>query len=97
MGSNVGEVGEWSECEDIRVLGDDGQIIYTGPKWLRCAGPACGEIVTHGMFEKHDGRCGSCGWRRVTPATRLKPQEIEALRRGEYPLVEWEKRLIHDI
>ena len=95
MGDKEVTASHWYDCEDIRVLDDEGDIIYVGPKWLRCAGPGCGNLVTHGGFEQTEGKCPECGWRRVVPAGKLKPKEKTALKKGRYPLVEWEQRLIN--
>ena len=88
---------DWTDCnEDIRALDDNGNVIYSGPKWIRCAHIDCGELLTHGMIEKHQRGC-VCNGRRVVAVRRLKPEEIEGLQSGKYPLTQWEHDLIHGI
>lgn len=81
----------WAVCEDIRVLTDDGAVLYAGPKYLRCKRAECASLVTHGMT--HAGGC-FCGNRRLGVALRLTAQERALVKRGYYPLCDWEVVLI---
>ena len=83
---------DWKECEDIRVLDDDGHVIYSGPRWMRCARAECGGLVTHGMIR--NGGC-PCGRMRVVAAWKLSATEKAMLKRGHYPLLDWEYKAIH--
>ncbi len=82
----------WRDCEDIRVLDDDGSVLYAGPRWMRCTRIECNALVTHGQIQK--GGC-VCGQRRVTGAYRLTATEQVMLKRGHYPLLDWEHLAIH--
>lgn len=82
----------WADCEDITVLDDDGQVIYNGPKYLRCKRDECKELVTHGLIHEH-GACW-CGNRRLGVALRLTQAERALVKRGFYPLCAWERELI---
>lgn len=81
----------WSKCEDVRVLDDDGAVIYSGPKYLRCKRSECNGLTTHAMA--HQGGCW-CGNRRLGVALRLTTEERSLLKRGYYPLCAWELELI---
>ena len=86
----------WYDCVDIVVKDDDGEIIYDGPKFLRCAYPSdCGSIVTHGWLDQNDGHC-YCGGRKFRAALMLKPEEQRALMMGKHPLNEWETKMVGD-
>ena len=84
----------WTDCEDLRVLNDHGDVIYNGPKYFRCRQTDCHELVTHWIVEQ--GGC-VCGSRRLEPAYRLRPDEEERLRTGYYPLVSWEVEAIQPV
>lgn len=84
--------GDWEDLRDLRVLDDNGTLLYAGPAYLRCARPECTELVTHGMIEAY-GSCW-CGNRRLTVALRLRAGEKARLRSGYYDLVAWEQALI---
>lgn len=75
--------------QDIKVVDDDGTLLYEGPPFVRCEQYGCRKLVTQGQIEK-DGAC-LCGGRKLAPAMALLPQEIEDLYAGLYPLVEWEQ------
>jgi hypothetical protein len=78
-------------CGVIRVLDGDTKI-YEGPSFFRCELKECRKLVTSGYIEQH-GTC-YCGARRLRDAVLLTPEEEEALRRGDYPLVEWEREFV---
>lgn len=80
------------DCEDIKVLADDGTVIFSGPKHLRCKREECRLLVTKGMIKAYGG-CW-CGNRRLIPAMRLTKVEAERLQQGYYPLATWEAALI---
>jgi|GEM_PF-3833780 len=77
----------WDVCEDIKVFDDEGKLIYTGPRYMRCGRPECLQLVTHGQIAL--GSC-VCGNRRLRPALMLSEQERLGLRRGAYVLCPWE-------
>lgn len=83
----------WQDCDDIRVLDDDGQVVYAGPRWVRCARAECNSLVTHGQIQQAGGCI--CGMRRVVPAWKLTSTEKAGLKRGYYPLLNWEHEAIH--
>jgi hypothetical protein len=78
----------WFDCVDVEIHDDDGQLVYSGPKFLRCMADECGQLVTHGMLAEY-GSC-SCGFRRVRPATVITRDEKSGLLNGKYLLNEWE-------
>ena len=97
MGSQDHEAPEdtplsWKDCEDIRVLDDAGNVLYAGPRWMRCTRMECGGLVTHGMVR--NGGC-PCGQRRVVGAYKLSSTEQWKLKRGHYALLPWEYEAIH--
>jgi hypothetical protein len=75
-------------CGRIEVKDAGGLVIYRGPSFVRCVQFSCRKMVTNGYIERH-GHC-YCGGRRFQDAVGLLPTEIEGLRRGDYPLNEWE-------
>jgi hypothetical protein len=79
-------------CEDVRVLTDDGALIYSGPKYHRCLRPECLLLVTKGMI-KASGGCW-CGNRRLGVALKVTTREAVRLKQGYYPLATWEAELI---
>ena len=81
----------WTDCEDIRVI-DKGEVVYAGPRWLRCTRMECGGLVTHGRIR--NGGC-PCGQRRVVGAYKLSTTEQWKLKRGHYALLPWEYEAIH--
>lgn len=81
----------WADCEDLVVRDDEGVVLYSGPKYLRCKRAECSELVTHGMA--HAGGCW-CGNRRLGVALKLTTTEKALLKRGYYPLCAWEQALI---
>lgn len=83
---------DWTVCEDIRVIADDGTVVFSGPKYLRCKRTECNLLVTKGMV-KASGGCW-CGNRRLGVALRLTKREAEQLKQGYYPLAIWEAALI---
>lgn len=78
----------WDECADVRVIADDGEVLYNGPRYMRCTRPECLLLVTHGMIEQ--GGCW-CGNRRLAVSLRLTVVERERLKAGYYPLNFWER------
>ena len=63
------------ECGDVIVRNDDGQIIFSGPRFLRCGYAECNSLVTHGMIQEHGGCV--CGGKRVRQAVKVTPDEEE--------------------
>lgn len=90
--ANAKGIGHWSECCNIRVIDDTGQVVYNAPKWLRCQGWGCRRIVTRAQIRT--GSC-TCGNRRLGPAHQLTEAEIEGLANGEYPLESWEAEMVY--
>ncbi len=84
----------WSDCEDIEVYSDEQQLLYAGPRYLRCTRSECHELVTQGMVQK--GGCW-CGNRRLYVAFRLTTTEKAMLKRGYYPLLIWEASQIQPV
>ena len=85
----------WYDCVDIEVIDDDGNIIYDGPKFIRCTYVAdCGFVVTQGYLQEHG--CCYCGGRKFAPARVIKPEERERLLSDETPKTEWEAMMIGD-
>lgn len=85
----------WYDCVDIKVI-DDGNVLYEGPKFLRCVYGECGRIATQGKLEESgQGRCW-CGGRRFRGALLLTEDEKTGLMRGKYPLNVWETIMIGD-
>ena len=83
----------WTECDDLEVT-DDGRLLYAGPRYLRCTRAECHHLVTHGMIAL--GGCW-CGNRRLGVAFRLTTEEKNLLKRGYYPLMDWEAAQIQPI
>lgn len=83
----------WYDCIDIRVTDDDGQVLYDGPKFLRCQYTECAEIATQGWLEEHDGHC-YCGGRKFRPALLLTTEEKRAFMNGKYSLNAWETMMV---
>ena len=83
---------QWDEVGDIRVLDDDGQVLYAGPQYLRCLRQECTLVVTHGMIQRYGG-CW-CGNRRVAVGLRLRQAEKARLKAGYYDLAPWEVELV---
>lgn len=77
----------WTDCEDLEVYSNTGQMLFAGPRYFRCTRIECHQLVTHGMVAQ--GGCW-CGNRRLGVALRLTVEEKALLKRGYYPLVEWE-------
>lgn len=77
----------WTDCEDLEIYDDHGQLIWAGPRYLRCTRAECVHLVTHGMVRT--GGCW-CGNRRLGVALRLKKDERDKLQQGYYPLCQWE-------
>ena len=90
---NTGPV-RWTECDDLEVYGDDGRLLFAGPRYLRCTRAECHHLVTHGMIAQ--GGCW-CGNRRLGVALRLTTTEKNLLKRGYYPLQDWEQAQIQPI
>lgn len=84
----------WNECDDLEVRNEWAQIIWAGPRYLRCTRMECHSLVTHGMIAQ--GGCW-CGNRRLTVALRLTTEEKAMLKRGYYPLVPWEVEQIRPV
>ena len=85
---------QWGQCEDIIVRDNDGDVIYNGPKYLRCSRQQCNIIVTQAMVRS--GGCW-CGNRRLIPAIRLTAAERMQVKSGYFPLSAWEVELIQPI
>lgn len=83
---------DWWECGDIKVYGDAGEVLYSGPKFVRCEEWGCKEIVTDGQIKAH-GAC-KCGNRRFRTCTKLTAREKRRFLEGKYLLSEWEHKLI---
>ena len=79
-------------CGDIVVKDDDGEQIYHGPSFIRCVQHTCRKMVTNGYLERH-GQC-YCGGRKFQDAVGLTEEEIEGLKRGDYPLNHWEQEFV---
>jgi hypothetical protein len=84
---HAGEPPRWSECHDLEVYDDAGDLLYAGPRYFRCARQECCHLVTHGMVRQ--GGCW-CGNRKLLVALRLTTEEKSRLKRGYYPLLDWE-------
>lgn len=82
----------WSDCTDIKVTDDDGQVLYEGPRYLRCVYGECSSVVTHGQIAKNGG-C-RCGGRKFRAAVLLTKTEQVQLMTGHYPLTDWETEYI---
>lgn len=78
----------WSDCTDIKVRDDGGEMIYAGPRYLRCVYVECSSLVTHGRIEEI-GTC-LCGGRKFRAAVKLSKQEQTELMTGHHPLNPWE-------
>lgn len=81
---------QWAEPEDI-IVTDQGQVLYSGPKYVRCTRIECLSLVTQGMVQQ--GGCW-CGNRRVGVVHLLTKAERRRLKAGYYPLTTWEQVLI---
>ena len=84
----------WTDCTDIRIVGDDEAVIYVGPKFLRCVYSECSSLVTHGQIEA-TGTC-LCGGRKYRSAVKVTRDEEVGLTTGKYLLNEWELVYIGD-
>ncbi len=84
----------WTDCEDIELRDDDGEIVYSGPRYFRCSRTECSALVTHGMVRT--GGCW-CGNRRLIVPIRLTTEEKSLLKRWYYPLVQWEAAQIQPV
>lgn len=82
----------WWECGDIRVYSDQGEVLYSGPKFVRCEEYGCRAIVTDGQLKAH-GAC-ECGMRRFRPALKLTDDEKRKFLSHSYILSEWEEKMI---
>lgn len=81
------------ECFDVRVRDDDGVVIYSGPRFLRCQRIDCGALITHGMIQEL-GAC-MCGSRRVRAAVNIMPEEEAALSNFTLPMLPWERECMY--
>ena len=81
------------ECFDVRVRDDDGNIIYSGPRFLRCQRIDCGALVTHGMIQEL-GSC-MCGSRRMRAAVNVMPEEKTAIENMALPMLPWERECMY--
>lgn len=81
----------WQDCEDLEVWDEWGQLVWAGPRYLRCTRVECHMLVTHGMIAQ--GGCW-CGNRRLAVALRLTKEEAAHLKAGYYPLLQWEAEQI---
>ena len=84
----------WTDCEDLEIFDDAGEVVWAGPRYFRCGRAECHVLVTHGMIAT--GGC-LCGNRRLLVAMRLTSEERSLLKRGYYPLVEWERHQIQPV
>jgi hypothetical protein len=82
---------QWWECDDLEVTNEHGQLLFAGPRYLRCTRPECLHLVTHGMIAQ--GGCW-CGNRRLSVCLRLTKVEKDRLKEGYYPLLPWEAEAI---
>lgn len=89
---HAGKPVRWDEVGEIRVLDDNGQVLYAGPQYLRCLRQECLLVVTHGMMQRY-GACW-CGNRRVNVALKVRQAEKAHLKAGYYELTPWEVDLI---
>lgn len=85
---------DWYECHDIDVRDDDGNIIYTGPKFMRCVYPECNSLVTQGKIDE-SGTC-YCGGRKMRAAVRVTEEERGEILTGKRPLNDWERILFKE-
>lgn len=88
---NAGKPLSWHDCEDLEIYDDTGELLYAGPRYFRCSRHECSHLVTHGMVRQ--GGCW-CGNRRLVVALRLTTEEKSLLKRGYYPLCQWEAEVI---
>ena len=79
-------------CYDVAVRDDDGEEIYSGPRFYRCVVPDCRKLITNGWIAS--GNPCICGGRRLSPATNLSDQEKDSLEKGFYVLLDWEQELL---
>jgi hypothetical protein len=84
---------DWTDITDVRITDEDGNVLYEGPKFLRCYYNECLSIVTQGQINLH-GRCASCGGRKFRQTVLLKQNEIMDLSSGKHVLAQWEKEMI---
>jgi hypothetical protein len=77
----------WDVCEDLEIRDDTGQVLWAGPRYLRCSRFECHSLVTHGMVAQ--GGC-ACGNRRLLVSLKLSVEERDRLKQGYYPLLQWE-------
>ena len=78
----------WDDCrDDVEVRDEWDQVLWVGPRYLRCTRQECHTLVTHGMIAQ--GGCW-CGNRRLVGALRLTTEERALVKRGYYPLTPWE-------
>ena len=90
-------MGEWEDnqfrCGDIIERDADGRIIFSGPRFLRCANVAeCGRLLT--IAERAEGPCKGCGGVRFVAARRLTDADKAALLGGQHTLLDWELKYI---
>lgn len=90
----AGQPVRWSDCDDLEVYDDDGVLQYAGPRYFRCERQECRHLVTHGMVRQ--GGCW-CGGRKLIVPMRLTTEEKSLLKRGYYPLVQWEQEQIQAV
>jgi len=89
----MSEQTDWFVCGDVKIMDDDGSVIYAGPNFLRCMNTECGSLVTHGGYQA-DHACRKCGNRRLKPCQILSEEEIRDLRNYAYKLTWWEEEMI---
>lgn len=83
---------DWWECGDIKIYTDAGDVMYSGPKFVRCTEYGCQEIVTDGQIREH-GAC-ACGNKRYRSCRKLTETERKGMLNGAYLLSEWEYQMI---
>lgn len=83
---------DWWECGDIKVYSDAGEVLYSGPIFVRCEEYACRSLVTDGQIKAH-GAC-VCGGRRYRMCRKLTDQERIDLEADKYLLADWEREMI---
>lgn len=77
---------DWQDTGDIEVI--PGQW---APRYYRCSNARCLRLVTYGQIRL--GGC-VCGGGRVLAAGPLDVEEVDGLKRGDYPLTDSEYALI---
>lgn len=79
------------ECGEYKIWDDDGELIYHGPRFVRCFD--CQRF--HTIKEVHHfGSCVNCGLHKFKPVLKVTPTDLVLLESGTLMMYPWEMAIL---